>query len=68
VVTGDVTQIDLPRGQRSGLREAERVLQNIEEIEFVYFNDRDVVRHKLVQMIVKAYESQSAESERSDEK
>jgi phosphate starvation-inducible PhoH-like protein len=68
VVTGDVTQIDLPRGQRSGLREAERVLRNIEEIEFVYFNDRDVVRHKLVQMIVKAYESQSAESERSDEK
>ena len=68
VVTGEVTQIDLPRGQRSGLREAERVLRNIEEIEFVYFNDRDVVRHKLVQMIVKAYESQSAESERNDEK
>ena len=59
VVTGDVTQIDLPRGQRSGLREAERVLQGIDEIEFVYFNDKDVVRHKLVQMIVKAYESQS---------
>lgn len=58
VVTGDVTQVDLPRGQRSGLREAERVLKDIEEIEFVYFNDKDVVRHKLVQMIVKAYESQ----------
>ncbi len=68
VVTGDITQIDLPRGQRSGLREAERVLRNIEEIEFVYFNDRDVVRHKLVQMIVKAYESQAAETERNDEK
>lgn len=63
VVTGDITQIDLPRGQRSGLREAERVLQNIEEIEFVYFNDRDVVRHKLVQRIVKAYENQLAENE-----
>ena len=63
VVTGDVTQIDLPRGQRSGLREAERVLQNIEEIEFVYFNDRDVVRHKLVQMIVRAYENQTKEDE-----
>ncbi|HLM61574.1 MAG TPA: PhoH family protein [Pyrinomonadaceae bacterium] len=63
VVTGDITQIDLPRGQRSGLREAERVLQNIEEIEFVYFNDRDVVRHKLVQMIVRAYENQSKENE-----
>ncbi len=59
VVTGDVTQIDLPRGQRSGLREAERVLQGIEEIDFVYFNDKDVVRHKLVQMIVRAYENHS---------
>ena len=59
VVTGDITQVDLPRGQRSGLREAERVLQGIEEIEFVYFNDKDVVRHKLVQLIVKAYESQT---------
>jgi phosphate starvation-inducible PhoH-like protein len=68
VVTGDITQIDLPRGQRSGLREAERVLRNIEEIEFIYFNDRDIVRHKLVQMIVKAYESQSADAERNDEK
>jgi phosphate starvation-inducible PhoH-like protein len=63
VVTGDVTQVDLPRGQRSGLREAERVLQGIEEIEFVYFNDRDVVRHKLVQLIVKAYESQTSNGE-----
>ena len=59
VVTGDVTQIDLPRGQRSGLKEAERVLQGIDEIGFVYFNDKDVVRHKLVQMIVRAYENQS---------
>ncbi len=62
VVTGDVTQIDLPRGQKSGLREAERVLQNIEEIGFVYFNDKDVVRHKLVQLIVRAYESESNEN------
>jgi phosphate starvation-inducible protein PhoH and related proteins len=62
VVTGDVTQIDLPRGQRSGLKEAERVLQNIDEIQFVYFNDKDVVRHKLVQMIVRAYESHSTEN------
>ncbi|MCY7377599.1 MAG: PhoH family protein, partial [Pyrinomonadaceae bacterium] len=63
VVTGDVTQIDLPRGQRSGLKEAERVLQGIDEISFVYFNDKDVVRHKLVQMIVRAYESQSRDDE-----
>ena len=62
VVTGDVTQIDLPRGQRSGLKEAERVLQNIDEIGFVYFNDKDVVRHKLVQMIVRAYENHSEDN------
>lgn len=61
VVTGDKTQIDLPRGQKSGLREAERVLANLEGIEFIQFNDRDVVRHKLVQMIVKAYESHAGE-------
>jgi phosphate starvation-inducible PhoH-like protein len=59
VVTGDITQVDLPRGQRSGLKEAERVLQDIEEIEFVYFTDKDVVRHKLVQLIVRAYENQT---------
>jgi Phosphate starvation-inducible protein PhoH, predicted ATPase len=56
VVTGDRTQIDLPRGQKSGLKEAERVLANLEGIEFTYFTDKDVVRHKLVQMIVRAYE------------
>ena len=68
VVTGDITQVDLPRGQRSGLREAERVLKDIEEIEFVYFTDKDVVRHKLVQLIVKAYESQpsNGDSRRDD--
>jgi len=68
VVTGDVTQIDLPRGQRSGLKEAERVLQGIDEIEFVYFNDKDVVRHKLVQMIVRAYENQSTAENGTGEK
>lgn len=57
VITGDVTQIDLPTGKRSGLVEAERVLSNIEGIEFVYFTDKDVVRHRLVQMIIKAYET-----------
>ena len=62
VVTGDVTQIDLPRGQRSGLKEAERVLQGIEEIQFVYFDKKDVVRHRLVQLIVEAYEEESKEN------
>lgn len=60
VVTGDKTQIDLPRGQKSGLREAEEVLSGLEGIEFVYFSEKDVVRHKLVQMIVKAYEAHSS--------
>jgi phosphate starvation-inducible PhoH-like protein len=61
VVTGDKTQIDLPRGQKSGLKEAEHVLKDLEGIEFVYFSEKDVVRHKLVQMIVKAYENHSDE-------
>ncbi len=56
VITGDKTQIDLPTGKRSGLIEAERVLSGIEGIEFIYFTDKDVVRHRLVQMIVRAYE------------
>lgn len=63
VVTGDRTQIDLPRGQRSGLVEVQRVLKDIEGIEFVYFTDRDVVRHKLVQMIVKAYEENAGKED-----
>src|SRR3984957_1144387 len=56
VVTGDVTQIDLPPGMRSGLGEVVDVLRNVEGISFVQFDDRDVVRHNLVQKIVKAYE------------
>jgi phosphate starvation-inducible PhoH-like protein len=56
VVTGDVTQIDLPTGRTSGLIEAVSVCHGIEGIAFVYFDERDVVRHKLVQAIVKAYE------------
>jgi phosphate starvation-inducible protein PhoH and related proteins len=57
VVTGDITQIDLPSGRTSGLVEAMHVVGKIEGISFVYFDERDVVRHKLVQAIVKAYES-----------
>jgi len=57
VITGDVTQIDLPAGRTSGLVEAMKVVGEIEGISFVYFDDRDVVRHKLVQQIVKAYEA-----------
>jgi phosphate starvation-inducible PhoH-like protein len=56
VITGDITQIDLPAGKTSGLIEAERILSDIEGIKFIYFSEKDVVRHKLVQEIVKAYE------------
>jgi phosphate starvation-inducible protein PhoH and related proteins len=56
VVTGDVTQIDLPGGKRSGLLEAVDVLKGVEGISFIPFDERDVVRHSLVQRIVKAYE------------
>lgn len=56
VITGDITQIDLPAGKTSGLIEAERILSDIEGIKLIYFSERDVVRHKLVQEIVKAYE------------
>ncbi len=64
VVTGDITQIDLPRDKKSGLRDVEIVLKNVEGIDFVYLDERDVVRHPLVQRIVKAYERKELERER----
>ncbi|MDJ0940590.1 MAG: PhoH family protein [Woeseiaceae bacterium] len=57
VVTGDVTQIDLPNGQRSGLRNATEILDGVKGIAFTWFTPKDVVRHPLVQRIVKAYEA-----------
>ncbi len=63
VITGDVTQIDLPSGRTSGLVEAMKVVGHIEGISFVYFDERDVVRHKLVQQIVKAYEAFTSSGE-----
>jgi len=60
VVTGDVTQIDLPNGQVSGLKNATDVLQNVEGVSFTYFSPKDVVRHQLVQRIVKAYEAKES--------
>jgi phosphate starvation-inducible PhoH-like protein len=56
VITGDVTQIDLPQGKASGLIEITKILQGVEGISFVHFSEKDVVRHKLVQEIVRAYE------------
>ena len=65
VVTGDVTQTDLPRHVRSGLRDASDVLRHVDGISFTFFNSRDVVRHPLVQRIVRAYEAREEESDPS---
>ena len=66
IVTGDLTQVDLPDGKQSGLTDAVRVLKNVEDIKIVRFSEKDVVRHKLVQSIVKAYEK-SEESKRKND-
>lgn len=64
VITGDITQIDLPDGKRSGLVEATKVLRNIDGIGILFFTERDVVRHQLVQKIIKAYEKYEEKSEK----
>lgn len=56
VVTGDITQIDLPDGKKSGLVEVIKILKNVDDIKTVKFIEKDVVRHKLVQDIIKAYD------------
>ena len=66
VITGDITQIDLPRGQKSGLKEAQEVLGNVQGIDFIHFSKKDVVRHKLVQMIVEAYEQHTKKTDEED--
>jgi phosphate starvation-inducible PhoH-like protein len=69
VITGDVTQIDLPADKRSGLVNATNILEGIEGIDFLYFDEKDVVRHPLVQSIIVAYdrhESNSANSRAGD--
>jgi phosphate starvation-inducible PhoH-like protein len=65
VITGDITQIDLPNGTRSGLIETMKILAGIEGLKFVHFTDKDVIRHRLVQDIIKAYER--AEKAQGDE-
>jgi phosphate starvation-inducible PhoH-like protein len=66
VITGDITQIDLPRGQKSGLREAAEVLREVEGISFTFFSARDVVRHALVQKVVQAYEQHDRDLDGTD--
>ena len=67
IVTGDITQIDLPDGKRSGLKEAARILRKIKGIAFITFDKHDVVRHRLVQMIIEAYD-QDAKRQKPKEK
>ncbi|SFR00098.1 PhoH family protein [Desulfoscipio geothermicus] len=67
VITGDETQVDLPRGQQSGLVHARQVLQGIKGISFHHFSGEDIVRHPLVQEIVRAYEGQGASVEKQEE-
>ena len=59
IITGDMTQVDLPRNQRSGLQTAVRILQNIEGIGHIELNEEDVVRHRLVKQIIKAYNKEA---------
>jgi phosphate starvation-inducible protein PhoH and related proteins len=60
VITGDATQIDLPSGKASGMNDARTILRDVEGIRFCQFTDRDVVRHPLVQEVVRAYEAAAA--------
>ncbi len=66
VVTGDITQTDLPRGQISGLNQVREVLPGIRGVAFVYFSDQDVVRHELVQRIIQAYEQHETRNRNTD--
>jgi len=66
VITGDVTQIDLPFGRSSGLVEARNILGDVEGLAFCYFNESDVVRHRLVRLIIKAYEEHAANGGRPE--
>lgn len=66
VITGDITQIDLPDGKRSGLKEAIKILADVEDLAFCYFSHKDVVRHPLVQRIIQAYEKYDAKRQKND--
>lgn len=68
VITGDTTQIDLPQGKPSGLMEIEHILKGIEGIEFIYFSEKDVVRHKLVKKIIRAYEKHEKDNTDTDKR
>ena len=66
IINGDITQVDLPLKEHSGLTRVERILKEIRGIEFVYLNDRDVVRHRLVQEIIRAYEREDLRNQKKE--
>ncbi len=66
IITGDITQIDLPDGKKSGLKEAIKILSDVEDLAFCYFTHKDVVRHPLVQKIIQAYEAYDAKRNKQD--
>ena len=66
IITGDITQIDLPDGKKSGLKEAIKILSDVEDLAFCYFTHKDVVRHPLVQKIIQAYEAYDAKKNKQD--
>ena len=68
VITGDLTQIDLPKNQKSGLIKASRILRNLEGIGFIQLDEADVVRHKLVKLIIRAYDKEQEREEEQEEK
>ena len=68
VITGDMTQVDLPKNQRSGLIKASKILRNVDGIGFIQLDEADVVRHKLVKLIIKAYDKEQEREEEIEEK
>jgi phosphate starvation-inducible PhoH-like protein len=67
IITGDLTQVDLPRNQRSGLEKASRILRNIEGIGYIELDEEDVVRHRLVKAILKAYTAEGIKEQEQEE-
>src|SRR5690606_19876023 len=65
IITGDLTQVDLPKNQRSGLHKASKILQNIPGIAHIQLNETDVVRHRLVKSIIRAYDQAQEKDERA---
>jgi phosphate starvation-inducible PhoH-like protein len=67
IITGDLTQVDLPRNQRSGLEKASRILRNIDGIGYIELDEEDVVRHRLVKAILKAYNAEGQKEMEQEE-